>query len=116
MTEPRQPLNLQLVTFTELSVGVEDRTISGQPDRVALEFSRPDCEGAPLFGVYLTVDETVDLIDRLVQYAKDLYSEGEERDVETVRSGIHSALHALRARLHAIEGGYGKRWRDLRAA
>jgi hypothetical protein len=60
--------------------------------------------------------EAQQLIDRLVQYAKDLYSEGEGRGVETVRTEIHSALEALRARLHAIEGGYGKRWRDLRAA
>jgi hypothetical protein len=60
--------------------------------------------------------EAQQLIDRLVQSAKDLYSEGEGRDVETVRTEIHSALDALRARLHAIEGGYGKRWRDLRAA
>ena len=29
---------------------------------------------------------------------------------------IRSALGALRGRLQAIEGGYGKRWRDLRAA
>jgi hypothetical protein len=29
---------------------------------------------------------------------------------------MRSALAALRARMHAIEGGYGKRWRDLRAA
>ena len=60
--------------------------------------------------------EAQELIDRLVQYAKDLYSEGQSCDVESLRGRMRSALAALRARLHAIEGGYGKRWRDLRAA
>ena len=63
-------------------------------------------------------------LDHLVQYAKDLYSDdGHHRwDVgpvfgaDILRRKIRAALGALRARLNSIERGYGKRWRDLRAA
>ena len=63
-------------------------------------------------------------LDRLVQYAKDLYSDNEHRrwDVgpvfgtDILRRKIRAALGALRARLNSVERGYGKRWRDLRAA
>jgi hypothetical protein len=55
-------------------------------------------------------------IDLLVQYAKDLYSEQDAEDLDTLRSKIRTALSAFRARLHWLQHGYGKRWRDLRAA
>lgn len=55
-------------------------------------------------------------IDLLVQYAKDLYSEQEAEDVDALRGKIRTALSAFRARLHGLQHGYGKRWRDLRAA
>ena len=55
-------------------------------------------------------------IDLLVQTAKELYSDCEQARVESLRGKIRMALGALRARLHGLEGGYGKRWRDLRAA
>ncbi len=55
-------------------------------------------------------------IDLLVQHAKELYSDGDAGRVEAVRGKIRGALHALQTRLRALEGGYGKRWRDLRAA
>lgn len=81
-------------------------------DDALLEFRRM-CWAALLL---MDDSEAQELIDLLVQHAKDLYSEGESRDVESLRGKIRSALAALRERLHAIEGGYGKRWRDLRAA
>jgi|SRR5262245_36270039 len=65
----------------------------------------------------LTEDaECHEQIELLVQYAKDLYS-GRERDrADALRGGIRAALGAFRLRLSGLEGGYGKRWRDLRAA
>ncbi len=81
-------------------------------DDALLEFRRM-CWAALLL---MDDSEAQELIDLLVQYAKDLYSEGQSRDVESLKGRMRSALTALHARLHAIEGGYGKRWRDLRAA
>src|SRR5262245_37331089 len=62
-------------------------------------------------------------IDLLVQYAKDLYSDQEHHrwDVgpvfgaDILRRKIRMVLAAFRGRLEG-SGGYGKRWRDLRAA
>ena len=96
--------------------GMEDvlaRSHGGHDDEDALLEFRRMCWAALLL---MDDSEAQELIDLLVQYAKDLYAEGESRDVESQRGRIRSALAALRARLHAIEGGYGKRWRDLRAA
>jgi hypothetical protein len=81
-------------------------------DDALLEFRRL-CWAALLL---IDDSEAQQLIDLLVQCAKDLYSEGEGRNVKNLRSEIYAALAALRVRLHTIEGGYGKRWRDLRAA
>lgn len=53
-------------------------------------------------------------IDLLVQHAKDLFRGGEA--VHGVKSKLNAALAACNARLDMVEGGYGKRWRDLRAA
>jgi len=63
-------------------------------------------------------------IDLLVQYAKDLYSDrGHHRwnlgpvfGVDILRRKIRMTLVTLGARLNGVEHGYGKRWRDLRAA
>lgn len=55
-------------------------------------------------------------IDLLVQYAKDLYSGHQHDRVDALRGKIRAALGGFRARLNSLEGGYGKRWRDLRAA
>jgi hypothetical protein len=55
-------------------------------------------------------------IDLLVQCAKDLYSEQAAEDVDALRGNIRTALSAFRARLHGLQHGYGKRWRDVRAA
>jgi hypothetical protein len=60
--------------------------------------------------------ECQEQIDLLVQSAKELYSDCEQARVESLRGKISLALDAFRARLHGLEAGYGKRWRDLRAA
>ena len=52
-------------------------------------------------------------IDLLVQHAKELFRGDAAGDVKTK---LGAALAACSARLHVVEGGYGKRWRDLRAA
>jgi len=53
-------------------------------------------------------------IDLLVQHAKDLFRGADAAD--GVKSKLDAALAACSARLDMVEGGYGKRWRDLRAA
>jgi hypothetical protein len=53
-------------------------------------------------------------IDLLVQHAKELFS-GHD-DADCLKGKIRAALGAFRQRLNSLEGGYGKRWRDLRAA
>jgi hypothetical protein len=81
-------------------------------EETLLEFRRL-CWAALL----LTDDaECHEQIDLLVQYAKDLYCERENVRADHVRSKIRTALGAFRTRLSTIESGYGKRWRDLRAA
>lgn len=55
-------------------------------------------------------------IDLLVQCAKDLYAERDHDRADVVRDKIRTVLSAFRARLNGLERGYGKRWRDLRAA
>ncbi len=77
-------------------------------DEALLEFRRL------CWAVLLVVDdqECQDRIDHLVQHAKDLFSGGSQ----AAQPKIKAALSALSARLNEIEGGYGKRWRDLRAA
>jgi hypothetical protein len=96
--------------------GMEDvlaRSHGGRADDEALlEFRRMCWEAL------LLVDdgECQEQIDLLVQHAKDLYSECEPYRADILRDNIRAALGAFRARLHALEGGYGKRWRDLRAA
>jgi hypothetical protein len=81
-------------------------------DEALLEFRRL-CWAALLQTCDAECQEQVDL---LVQYAKDLYSERESHRVDLLRGKIRMVLGTFRARLEAIEGGYGKRWRDLRAA
>jgi hypothetical protein len=96
--------------------GMEDvlaRSHGGRADDEALLEFRRMCWKA-----LLLVDdgECQEQIDLLVQHAKDLYSECEPHRADILRDKISAALAEFRARLHAIEGGYGKRWRDLRAA
>jgi hypothetical protein len=58
--------------------------------------------------------ECQDQIDLLIQYSRELFSERERIDM--LRDRIRTALRTFGARLAGIERGYGKRWRDLRAA
>jgi hypothetical protein len=81
-------------------------------DESLLEFRRL-CWAALLLSDDAECHEQIDL---LVQYAKDLYSEGEREGVDALKGKIRATLGSFRARLNALEGGYGKRWRDLRAA
>ena len=83
-----------------------------EDDESLLEFRRM------CWAALLLVDdgECQEQIDILVQSAKELYSQCEQPRVEVLRGDIRTALNAIRARLHGLEGGYGKRWRDLRAA
>ncbi|MCD6042758.1 MAG: hypothetical protein K0R40_2361 [Burkholderiales bacterium] len=63
-------------------------------------------------------------LDLLVQYAKDLYSDENHKrwdigpvfGVDILRRKIRMAISSSRTRLLGMERGYGKRWRDLRAA
>ena len=81
-------------------------------DEALLEFRR-FCWSALLL---LDDAECQEQIDVLVRSAKALYSECEAARVEVLRENIKTALGALRARATGGERGYGKRWRDLRAA
>ena len=86
---------------------------SGHADEESLLEFRRLCWAALL----LTDDaECHAQIDLLVQYAKELYSGREHDSVEQLKGKIGAALGGFRARLDGLEGGYGKRWRDLRAA
>jgi hypothetical protein len=81
-------------------------------DDLLLEFRRL------CWAALLLVDdaECHEQIDLLVQYAKDLYCDGKPDRVDALQGKIRAALGAFRARLSTLERGYGKRWRDLRAA
>ena len=89
------------------------RAQGGSKDYEALLEFRRYCWSA-----LLLVDdlECQDQIDRLVRYAKELYSDCERARVDSLRADIATALGAVRERLQSLERGYGKRWRDLRAA
>ena len=85
----------------------------GRADEEALLEFRRLCWAALL----LTEDaECHRQIDLLVQHAKELYSGHELEPVDSPREKIRGALDAFRLRLSSLESGYGKRWRDLRAA
>jgi hypothetical protein len=71
-------------------------------DESLLEFRRL-CWAALLVADDSECQEQIDL---LVQYSKDLL----------LHDRIRTVLRTFSARLTSIERGYGKRWRDLRAA
>lgn len=93
----------------------------GWADEEALLEFRRICWAALLVA---NEDDCQRQLDLVVQYAKELYSDNEHHrwDVgpvlgaDILRRKIRAALGALRARLNSVERGYGKRWRDLRAA
>jgi hypothetical protein len=85
----------------------------GRADEESLLEFRRLCWAALL----LTDDaECHEQIDLLVQHAKELYSGRENERADSLKAKIQAALDVFRARLNGLEGGYGKRWRDLRAA
>lgn len=84
---------------------------AGRGDEAALLEFRRLCWAA-----LLLVDdaECQQQIDLLVQYAKELFRGGEA--AEGTKCKLEATIVACSARLDAVESGYGKRWRDLRAA
>lgn len=85
----------------------------GRADEESLLEFRRLCWAALL----LTDDaECHEQIDLLVQTAKELYSGRENERADSLKEKIQAALGGFRARLSSLEGSYGKRWRDLRAA
>jgi hypothetical protein len=85
----------------------------GGPDEDALLEFRRQCWSALLLADDPECQEQVDL---LVQYAKEFFAGSERERADFLKGKIRTALHAFRSRLGSIEAGYGKRWRDLRAA
>lgn len=79
-------------------------------DESLLEFRRL-CWAALLVADDSECQEQIDL---LVQYSKDLFAE--RGCIDILRDRIGTVLRSFSARLNGIERGYGKRWRDLRAA
>jgi hypothetical protein len=89
------------------------RSYGGRADDDALLEFRRLCWSALLLADDPECHEQIDL---LVQHAKDLYAGTEPARAEALRTSIGAVLEAFQARVAALEGGYGKRWRDLRAA
>jgi hypothetical protein len=89
---------------------LEKRFGESADEEALLEFRRV-CWAALLLVHDADFQEQIDL---LVQHAKELFRGGDA--VNGVKTKLGAALAACSARLHMVEGGYGKRWRDLRAA
>lgn len=89
------------------------RAQGGHVDIEALLEFRRFCWSALLL---VNEAECQEQIDLLVRCAKELYSDCEPRRVDILRADIRTALGIVRARGTGVERGYGKRWRDLRAA
>jgi hypothetical protein len=96
--------------LASLEAMLDERFAGASDEEALLEFRRL------CWAALLLVDdaECQEQIDLLVQYAKELFRGGEAAD--GVKPRLNAALAACAARLDAVEGGYGKRWRDLRAA
>jgi len=93
-----------------LEVMLEKRFGDCADDEALLEFRRV-CWAALLLVRDAQFQAQIDL---LVQHAKELFRGGEAANEAKIK--LSAALAACSARLHMVEGGYGKRWRDLRAA
>ena len=89
------------------------RAQGGRTDDEALLEFRRFCWSALLLADETECQEQIDL---LVRCAKELYSDCEPERVDILRANVRIALGMLRARVTGVERGYGKRWRDLRAA
>ena len=118
MTQAELDRILGLLTGLETVV---TKSHGGWADEDSLLEFRRQCWAA-----MLSIDDTECQLqlDLLVQYAKDLYSEERHKrwdvgplfGVDILRRKIRMTLSSFRTRLLGIERGYGKRWRDLRAA
>jgi hypothetical protein len=84
-----------------------DERFSGADEEALLEFRRV-CWAALLLVADVDFQDQIDL---LVRHAKEFFRGGEH-----MKDRMNAVLAACHARLEAVEGGYGKRWRDLRAA
>ena len=93
-----------------LEAMLEKRFGDHADEEALLEFRRV-CWAALLLVHDADFQEQIDL---LVQHAKELFRGGPAAD--DVKTKLGAALVACNARLHMVERGYGKRWRDLRAA
>jgi hypothetical protein len=91
--------------------GMLKRRFDQTADEEALLEFRRVCWAALLLVRDANFHEQIDL---LVQHAKELFRGGDAANDANTKLG--AALAACSARLHMMEGGYGKRWRDLRAA
>src|SRR5687767_5810903 len=98
------PTNLQKVRsyLATLEAILAKSQAGWATDESLLEFRRL-CWAALLVADDSECQEQIDL---LVQYSKDLL----------LHDRIRTVLRTFSARLSGIERGYGKRWRDLRAA
>lgn len=102
-----QKVRSHLATLEAL---LEKRFGDSADEEALLEFRRV-CWAALLLVHDVDFQEQIDL---LVQHAKELFRGGDPAD--GVKGKLRAALAACAARLHMVERGYGKRWRDLRAA
>jgi hypothetical protein len=93
-----------------LEAMVERRFSDRADDEALLEFRRV-CWAALLLVRDADFQEQIDL---LVQHAKELFRGGDA--ASDARINLRVVLAACSARLYLAERGYGKRWRDLRAA
>jgi hypothetical protein len=83
------------------------RRFDASDDESLLEFRRV-CWAALLLVEDVDFQDQIDL---LVRFAKEFFRGGED-----LKDKMNAVLGACERRLEAVEGGYGKRWRDLRAA
>ena len=84
-----------------------DQRLNGADEEALLEFRRV-CWAALLLVADVDFQDQIDL---LVRYAKEFFRGGED-----MKDRMNAVIAACHVRLDAVEGGYGKRWRDLRAA
>jgi hypothetical protein len=89
---------------------LEKRFGDAADEEALLEFRRV-CWAALLLVRDADFQEQIDL---LVQHAKELFRGGDAAN--DVKTKLGAVLTACNTRLHMVERGYGKRWRDLRAA
>ena len=119
---PMTPADLQkLRSHLDSIEALLAKSHGGWADEPSLLEFRRLCWAAVLIAKDPEYQEQIDL---LLQYAKNLYSDRDHHrwdvgpvfGVDVLRRKIRMVLGAARARLSGIDRGYGKRWRDLRAA